>query len=91
MTHCNRDPLDFSSRCSKTVVADFQGGRLTTDGGALLLPEVADLENFCEDYSQMLRDLCKDVRGFRPAEAVVDLPAEGALAFLEHLARLTKL
>src|SRR4051812_22824079 len=42
MTHCNRDPLEFSSRGSKTVVADFQGGRLTTDGGALLLAEVAD-------------------------------------------------
>jgi len=42
MTHCNRDPLDFSRRGSKTVVADFQGGRLTTDGGALLLGEVAD-------------------------------------------------
>ena len=42
MTHCNRDSLDFSSRGSKTVVADFQGGRLTTDGGALLLGEVAD-------------------------------------------------
>jgi hypothetical protein len=42
MTHCNRDSLDFSSLGSKTVVADFQGGRLTTDGGALLLGEVAD-------------------------------------------------
>jgi hypothetical protein len=42
MTHCNRDPLDFSRRGSKTVVADFQGGRLTTDAGALLLGEVAD-------------------------------------------------
>jgi hypothetical protein len=42
MTHCNRDALDFSSRGSKAVVADFQGGRLTTDGGALILGEVAD-------------------------------------------------
>src|SRR4051794_2183581 len=42
MTHCNRDSLEFSSRDSKTVVADFQGGRLTTDGGALLLSEEAD-------------------------------------------------
>jgi hypothetical protein len=42
MTHCNSDPLAFSSRHSKTVVADFQGGRLTSDGGALLLGEVAD-------------------------------------------------
>src|SRR3954447_7858743 len=42
MTHCNRDPLEFSRRGPKTVVADFQGGRLTTDAGALLLGEVAD-------------------------------------------------
>jgi hypothetical protein len=42
MTHCNRDPLAFSRRGSKAVVADFQGGRLTTDGGALLLGELAD-------------------------------------------------
>ncbi len=42
MTHCNRDPLDFSSRGSRNVAADFQGGRLTSDGGALLLGEVAD-------------------------------------------------
>lgn len=42
MTHCNSDPLNFSSCGSKSVVADFQGGRLTTDGGALLLGEVAD-------------------------------------------------
>src|SRR4051794_1243657 len=42
MTHGNRDSLDSSSLGSKTVVADFQGGRLTTDGGALLLGEVAD-------------------------------------------------
>src|SRR5271163_4403070 len=42
MTDCNRKTLDFSSRSSKTVHADFQGGRLTTDGGALILGEVAD-------------------------------------------------
>ena len=42
MTDCNRDRLDFSCRHAKKVVADFQGGRLTSDGGALLLGEVAD-------------------------------------------------
>jgi hypothetical protein len=41
MTDCNRKTLDFSSRGSKTVHADFQGGRLTTDGGALILGELA--------------------------------------------------
>jgi hypothetical protein len=42
MTDCNRDPLHFSSLGHRAVVADFQGGRLTTDAGALLLREVAD-------------------------------------------------
>ena len=41
MTDCNRDPLHFSTLGPKAVVADFQGGRLTTDAGALLLREVA--------------------------------------------------
>ena len=42
MTDCNRDPLFFSSLGPKVVVADFRGGRLTTDAGALLLREVAE-------------------------------------------------
>src|SRR3982751_5025274 len=40
MTDCHRDPLTFSRLGPKAVVADFQGGRLTTDAGALLLREV---------------------------------------------------
>ena len=40
MTDCNLDPLRFSTLGPKTVVADFQGGRLTTDAGALLLREI---------------------------------------------------
>jgi Transposase DDE domain group 1 len=40
MTDCNRDPLPFSRLGSKAVVADFLGGRMTSDAGALLLREV---------------------------------------------------
>src|SRR3954453_12330329 len=42
MTDRSRDPLTFSRLGAKAVVADFQGGRLTTDAGALLLREVGD-------------------------------------------------
>src|SRR6202795_1787152 len=42
MTDCNRNPLHFATLGPKAVIADFQGGRLTTDAGALLLREVAD-------------------------------------------------
>jgi hypothetical protein len=42
MTDCNREPLHFSTLGPKAVVADFLGGRLSSDAGALLLREVAD-------------------------------------------------
>jgi Transposase DDE domain group 1 len=40
MTECNDDPLHFASIGPKAVVADFNGGRLTTEAGALLLREI---------------------------------------------------
>lgn len=42
MTDCSRQTLPFSRLRSRDLLADFQGGRLTTDSGALLLREVAD-------------------------------------------------
>src|SRR3954451_5259217 len=40
MTDCSPEPLHFARAGSKAVVADFNGGRLTTDSGALLLRDV---------------------------------------------------
>src|SRR3954467_2512227 len=40
MTDCTPATLAFSSLGPKHVVADFQGGRLTTDAGALLLRQI---------------------------------------------------
>lgn len=40
MTECNTKPLAFSSLCRKQIVADFDGGWITSDGGGLLLREV---------------------------------------------------
>ena len=42
MTECNDQALHFSRLGSKAVLADFNGGRLTTDAGALLLRELGD-------------------------------------------------
>ena len=39
MTECNREPLLFSSLNRQQIVADFDGGHLTSDGGGLLLRE----------------------------------------------------
>jgi hypothetical protein len=40
MTDCTTEPLLFSSLKRQNIQADFRGGRLTSDGGALLLREV---------------------------------------------------
>jgi hypothetical protein len=37
MTECNRQPLLFSSLSRQRIVADFDGGQLTSAAGGLLL------------------------------------------------------
>ena len=59
-------------------------------GYTLAIPEVADLEDFCDDYPRLLRDLPRDAQGYRPAAAVIDIPAESALQFMDYLAILTR-
>jgi hypothetical protein len=40
MTECNQQTIQFSSLKNKKILADFNGGSLTSDAGALLLREV---------------------------------------------------
>ena len=40
MTKCSKDAINFTALGRRNIVADFLGGRLTTDAGALLLREV---------------------------------------------------
>src|SRR5205809_71327 len=39
-TECNSQPIVFSSLSRRPVVADFTGGAITSDAGALLLREI---------------------------------------------------
>jgi hypothetical protein len=56
MTDCNPEPLHFSTLDRKPVVADFQGGRLTTDAGALILREIADRLGIVDALSAVIPD-----------------------------------
>src|SRR5665648_1260726 len=40
MTECNTKSIEFTRLQSKKVVADFTGGRMTSDAGLLMLREV---------------------------------------------------
>jgi CRISPR-associated protein Cmx8 len=79
----------------------FVPQRVDTDGSTefagftLAVPEVGNLTEFTRDYPSLLARLNDGLkpnqlaRGFRPTRAVIDLPAESALAFLSHLAELS--
>jgi len=56
MTDCNPTPLAFSSIQGKPVVADFAGGRLTTDAGVLLLREVAQRTGLFRALDRVIPD-----------------------------------
>lgn len=55
----------------------------------LAIPDVADLPQFLEEYPLLLSSLGTEVAVYRPKEALIDMPAEGGISFVEHLARLT--
>jgi len=56
MTDCNNRTLDFARLGSQQVVADFRGGRLTTDAGALLLRETARKLGLFETLNAVIPD-----------------------------------
>jgi len=58
-------------------------------GYTLAVPEVAHLVDFFDHFPKVLASLEAKVRGYRPAGAVIDIAAEGALAFLYSLAAIT--
>ena len=88
-------PLAVLLFAPQQLKAEKKNGELqvTTDfvGYTLAVPDVSNLKEFLRDYPKLLGMLKQDARGYRPAQAVIDLPAEGALAFLDDLAVLTGL
>jgi hypothetical protein len=56
MTECNNDPIHFSRIGPKAVVADFNGGRLTTEAGALLLRELGERLGLFDALDRVIPD-----------------------------------
>lgn len=57
-------------------------------GYSLAIPEVCDLKSYCKRFPLVLGQLAskKQRRGYRPADACIDLPAQSALEFLTQQA-----
>ncbi|MGI8548735.1 MAG: type I-MYXAN CRISPR-associated protein Cmx8 [Gemmatimonadaceae bacterium] len=63
-------------------------GKRKFAGYVIAIPEVANLRQFNRRYTRALRGMGSKRSGYYPAEAVISLPAQGALEFMDSLARL---
>jgi len=55
-TECNTDYLDFPMLGRREVLADFRGGDITSDGGALLLREVEQSTGIIRQFAACFTD-----------------------------------
>ena len=69
---------------------EVKGGesREVPNGYVLSVPDVADLEGFVDDFKQAAAQLSPELQAYRPRDAVVSLPQEGALEYLHQLGRV---
>ena len=81
MTECNRKPLSFSSLSRRKIQAAFDGGRLTSDAGGLLLREVDRRMGLTEALANRIadpRDPAKTTHDLRSILVVGRLGGVGA-------------
>lgn len=74
----------FAAQVYVPAVIDNEGKREFV-GYALAIPDVADLEAFCEELPLVLGNRGTAVSGYRPRDAVVDLAVECALDMMRRL------
>src|SRR5436305_12366568 len=55
-TECNSAYLDFPMLGSRQVLADFDGGAISSDGGALLLRKVEELTGIIPQFTACFTD-----------------------------------
>jgi hypothetical protein len=55
-THCNPSPFRFQDSNARAVVAAFDGGRITSDAGGLLLREVDDAFGWLDAFARCFTD-----------------------------------
>ncbi len=60
-------------------------GKLAAKGYTLSIPDVADIREFSLAFPELLASLRLERRGFRPTDALIDIPVQSSLEFLRHL------
>lgn len=74
----------FVAQIYVPAVVDLEGKR-EFKGYAIVIPDIANLEQFCEDFRRVLRERGPELSGYRPRDCVIDLFEEGAYDALRRL------
>ncbi len=54
-------------------------------GFGLVIPDIAKLETFCDEFPEVLQSRSSEKSGYRPKESLINLVAEGALDLMHKL------
>jgi CRISPR-associated protein Cmx8 len=65
-------------------------GKRQSAGYVLAVPDVSHLPDFLASFRWVLHGLDSTTRGYRPARALIDVPAQSALEFLRWLSNLAQ-
>jgi len=57
-------------------------GKRNFNGYVIVIPDIANLEDFCDTLPDVLSDRDPKAFGFRPQESIIDIPEQGALDLL---------
>lgn len=84
-TDCNDIQLEFQGFCRRQVVADFSGGRVTSDGGILLPREVAERTGYLRRFAACFTDYRNPLLIEHRVEELVSQRVLGIVAGYEDL------
>lgn len=66
-------------------------GKRESVGYALAIPDVADLNLFCDEFTQVTKYRSQEISGYRPKDSIVDLAIESALELSSRFAERLKI
>jgi len=60
-------------------------GKTSYRGYVVAIPDILDLDSFCQEFPYAIQQLRADITGFLPSDAIIAIPQEGALAYAANL------
>ena len=72
-TECSAGAYEFPASCGRRVVARFDGGRMSSDGGAILVKQADDILGLSRRFAACFRDERGSVAQFQRLDVLQPL------------------